>query len=171
MKPATLIGIILVVLGLGALAYQGFSYTTREKILDVGPIEATTETTKTIPVPPILGVLAVIGGVVIVIATSRGRAAPPSERAGRLRSPRGVSARRTQTISRSRCSRRIQIALVCALASGCASLPELGERAPRRIDVSRRGARPAAGGDTNIEEIRGPAVAQFQMARLLRDWL
>jgi hypothetical protein len=73
MKPLTLIGILLIVLGLGALAYQGFSYKTREKILDVGPLEATKETTKTVPVPPIVGALAVIGGVVIVVA-SRGRA-------------------------------------------------------------------------------------------------
>jgi uncharacterized membrane protein YidH (DUF202 family) len=72
MKSATLIGILLIVLGIGALAYQGFSYKITEKILDIGPIEATAETTKTIPVPPILGVLAVIGGAVIVIATARG---------------------------------------------------------------------------------------------------
>ena len=72
MKPLTLIGILLIVLGLGALAYQGFSYKTHEKILDVGPLQATKETTKTVPVPPIVGALAVIGGVVIVVA-SRGR--------------------------------------------------------------------------------------------------
>ena len=74
MKAATLIGLLLVVLGLGALAYQGFSYKTTEKILDIGPIEATSETTKTIPVPPILGVVAVIGGIAIVVATARGGA-------------------------------------------------------------------------------------------------
>jgi hypothetical protein len=74
MKAATLVGLLLIVLGLGALAYQGFSYKTTEKILDVGPIEATSETTKTIPLPPILGVVAVIGGVAIVVATARGGA-------------------------------------------------------------------------------------------------
>ena len=74
MKAATLVGLLLIVLGIGALAYQGFSYTTTEKILDIGPIEATSETTKTIPIPPILGVVAVIGGVAIVIATARGGA-------------------------------------------------------------------------------------------------
>jgi uncharacterized membrane protein YidH (DUF202 family) len=74
MKSVTLVGILLIVLGLGALAYQGFSYKTTEKILDVGPIEATSETTKTIPIPPILGVIAVIGGVAIVVATARGGA-------------------------------------------------------------------------------------------------
>ena len=72
MKAATLIGILLIVLGLGALAYQGFSYKSTEKILDIGPIEAISETTKTVPIPPILGVLAVIGGVAIVFATARG---------------------------------------------------------------------------------------------------
>ena len=72
MKAATLIGILLIVLGIGALAYQGFSYKTTEKILDIGPFEASAETTRTIPVPPILGALAVIGGAAIVIATARG---------------------------------------------------------------------------------------------------
>ena len=74
MKAATLVGLLLIVLGLGALAYQGFSYKTTEKILDIGPIEATSETTKTIPISPILGAIAVIGGVAIVIATARGGA-------------------------------------------------------------------------------------------------
>jgi len=72
MKTATLIGLLLIVLGIAALAYQGFSYKSEEKILDLGSIEATAETTKTIPIPPILGVVAVIGGVAIVFATARG---------------------------------------------------------------------------------------------------
>jgi uncharacterized membrane protein len=71
MKSATLIGIVLIVLGIGALAYQGISYTSEEKILDVGPIEATTETTKTIPLPPIVGGLALVGGIALIIATTR----------------------------------------------------------------------------------------------------
>ena len=74
MKSATLIGLLLIVLGIGAFVYQGFSYKTQEKILDIGSLEATAETTKTIPVPPILGVIAVVGGVAIVIATARGGA-------------------------------------------------------------------------------------------------
>jgi hypothetical protein len=72
MKAATLIGILLIILGVGALAYQGISYREEEKVLDVGPIEATKETTKTVPIPPILGVVAVIGGVALVAATARG---------------------------------------------------------------------------------------------------
>lgn len=74
MKAATLIGLLLIVLGVGAIAYQGFSYKTTEKILDIGPIEATSETTKTIPISPIIGAIAVIGGVAIVFSTARGGA-------------------------------------------------------------------------------------------------
>ena len=72
MKNGTLIGILLIILGIGALAYQGITYQREEKILDLGSIEATKETTERIPIPPILGVVAVIGGVAIVAATSRG---------------------------------------------------------------------------------------------------
>lgn len=72
MKAATLIGALLIVLGIGALAYQGFTYTTEEKILDIGPIEATQEITKTMPLPPIVGALALVGGVVLVVTGARG---------------------------------------------------------------------------------------------------
>jgi len=68
MKPLFIAGILLVVLGALALAYQGFSYTHREKVLDVGPIHATKDTQEHIPVPPILGGLAVVGGIVLLIA-------------------------------------------------------------------------------------------------------
>jgi uncharacterized membrane protein YidH (DUF202 family) len=71
MKAATLVGIFLIVLGIAGLAYQGLTYTTREKVLDVGPIEATTEKTKTIPIPPVAGAIALVGGVAIVIASMR----------------------------------------------------------------------------------------------------
>jgi uncharacterized membrane protein len=71
MKTATLIGIVLIALGLAALAYQGFSYKTEEKVLDIGPIEATKETTKHVPLPPIIGALSLIGGVALVAAGSR----------------------------------------------------------------------------------------------------
>jgi uncharacterized membrane protein HdeD (DUF308 family) len=71
MKAATLVGIFLIVLGIARLAYQGLTYTTREKVLDVGPIEATTEKTKTIPIPPVAGAIALVGGVAIVIASMR----------------------------------------------------------------------------------------------------
>jgi hypothetical protein len=65
-----LAGIVLIVLGIVALAYQGITYTTYKKVLDIGPIQATKEEHNTIPIPPILGVLALIGGVVI-LATGR----------------------------------------------------------------------------------------------------
>jgi hypothetical protein len=61
------IGVILIVLGLVALAYQGISYTTREKVIDIGPIEASKETKKTIPLPPVLGIVAIAGGVVLLL--------------------------------------------------------------------------------------------------------
>jgi len=72
MKSATLVGIVLIVLGLAALAYQGFSYRSEETILDLGPIEATQETTRTVPLPPIVGALALVAGVALVAAAARG---------------------------------------------------------------------------------------------------
>ena len=65
------LGIILLVFGVLALAYQGFSYTTQKKVLDVGPIQATKEEHHTVPIPPILGALALIGGVVVLISDRR----------------------------------------------------------------------------------------------------
>lgn len=66
MRSATLIGLALVVLGILALVYQGFSYTTHKKVVDIGPIQATKTEHNTIPLPPILGAIALIGGVVLI---------------------------------------------------------------------------------------------------------
>jgi len=66
-----LIGIVLIVLGVVALAYQGITYTSREKIINIGPIHATADTKKTIPISPILGGLALVGGIVIVASGIR----------------------------------------------------------------------------------------------------
>jgi hypothetical protein len=55
-----------------ALAYQGFTYTTHKKVLDIGPIEATKEERHSVPIPPILGALALIGGIVVLISDRRG---------------------------------------------------------------------------------------------------
>jgi drug/metabolite transporter (DMT)-like permease len=72
MSGKTILGIILAVLGLFALAYQGLSYTTQKKVVDIGPIQATKEEHHTIPLPPILGALALVGGIVVVISGRRG---------------------------------------------------------------------------------------------------
>ena len=71
MKSSTILGIVLVILGVFALAYQGITYTKREKVVDLGPIHATKDTTKTIPLPPILGGLALVGGIVLLAAGSK----------------------------------------------------------------------------------------------------
>ncbi len=68
-----LIGVLLIVLGIVALALGGIRYTTREKVLDIGPIEATAEKHKEIPISPIVGIASIAGGVALVIAGSRTR--------------------------------------------------------------------------------------------------
>jgi len=70
-KPVPLVGIGLIVVGVLALAYQGITYTTREKIIDLGPIKASVDKEKSIPLPPIVGALALAGGVVLVIVGAR----------------------------------------------------------------------------------------------------
>jgi hypothetical protein len=74
MKPITWIGIVLVVLGALALAYQGISYTRQEKVFDIGPIHATAEKHERIPIPPIVGGLALIGGVVLLVMGAKQKA-------------------------------------------------------------------------------------------------
>ena len=71
MKAVTLIGVTLIVLGVLALAYQGITYTTREKVVDLGPLKITADKEKSIPLPPILGALALAGGVILVIVGVR----------------------------------------------------------------------------------------------------
>jgi hypothetical protein len=66
MKPAMIIGLILIVLGIVAFAYKGITYTTREKIIDIGSIEASVDTKKTIPLSPILGGISIAGGIALV---------------------------------------------------------------------------------------------------------
>jgi hypothetical protein len=68
-----IVGIVLIVIGVISLAIGGISYTKREKVIDLGPIEATAERQKTIPLPPLLGGLALAGGVVLLIAGSKKR--------------------------------------------------------------------------------------------------
>jgi hypothetical protein len=71
MKTYTLIGIILIVIAIIAFAYQGITYTTREKVVDIGPIQMSADKTKTIPLPPILGGIALVGGIVLLVVGSR----------------------------------------------------------------------------------------------------
>ncbi len=71
MKTPTIIAILLIVLGAVAIAYQGFSYTTTEKAIDLGPIQVTAEKTHNFPVPPIVGGIALVGGILLLITTSK----------------------------------------------------------------------------------------------------
>jgi hypothetical protein len=64
-------GIILIALGLAGLAWGGFTYTTREKVLDIGPIHATRDQTHNVPLPPIAGAVALIGGIVLLVASKK----------------------------------------------------------------------------------------------------
>ncbi len=67
MKLLMVVSVVLLVLGVVALAYQGITYTTREKVMEIGPIEATVQTEKTIPLPPVLGGLALASGFVLIV--------------------------------------------------------------------------------------------------------
>jgi hypothetical protein len=68
MKTLPVVGLILIVLGIISFAYQGINYTTHKKIVDIGPIQASTTEHKTIPLPPIFGGLALVGGIVLLMA-------------------------------------------------------------------------------------------------------
>jgi uncharacterized membrane protein len=70
-KSITLVGIALILLGIVAFAYQGITYTSREKVIDIGPFHATAETQKTIPLSPLLGGLALVGGIVLVVVGAK----------------------------------------------------------------------------------------------------
>ena len=73
MKPVIIVGIILIVIGVVALAYQGITYTTKEKVVDLGPLKVEAKREKTIPLPPVLGVVAVAAGVVLLVVGARSR--------------------------------------------------------------------------------------------------
>jgi hypothetical protein len=66
------LGLILIALGLFGLAWGGFTYTTREKVVDIGPIHATRDETHSVPVPPIAGAVALVAGVVLLVARGKG---------------------------------------------------------------------------------------------------
>jgi hypothetical protein len=71
MKLITMVGILLTAIGVISLIYQGVTFTTREKVIDFGPIQAYKQKNKTIPLPPILGVLAIAGGILLIVAGVR----------------------------------------------------------------------------------------------------
>ena len=67
MKPIIILGIVLIIVGVIALGYQGITYTTHEKVFQIGPIEATKKTEKTIPLSPVLGGVVLVVGIVLII--------------------------------------------------------------------------------------------------------
>jgi hypothetical protein len=73
MKPISWMGIVLIILGALALAYQGINYTREKKVIDVGSVHLTKETHEQIPLPPIVGGLALVGGVVLLIMGARNK--------------------------------------------------------------------------------------------------
>ncbi len=76
MKNLTITGVILVIVGVVLLVYQGFSFTREKKVIDVGPIQATATTTERVPIPPIIGWVVTGGGLVLLVTgLTRSRAA------------------------------------------------------------------------------------------------
>ncbi len=71
MKPLVIVGILLIVLGVFALAYEGITYTRTERVIDLGPLKVDAKREKTIPLPPILGAISLVGGVALLIASRR----------------------------------------------------------------------------------------------------
>jgi hypothetical protein len=71
MKPIALLGIVLLVCGIAALVYQGITYSSRDTVLDVGPLHATAVREHTIPLSPVFGILAVLGGAGLLVTGNR----------------------------------------------------------------------------------------------------
>jgi len=67
MRTTTLLAIMLITLGIVAFGYQGITYKSQEKVVDLGPLQMTAETTKTFPLPPIVGAIALVGGIVLLV--------------------------------------------------------------------------------------------------------
>jgi len=63
MKTSIVFAVILIVIGIASFGYQGITYTTREKVVDIGPLTVTADETKTIPLPPVIGAIALVGGI------------------------------------------------------------------------------------------------------------
>jgi len=71
MKPNAILAVLLVSVGIATIVYQGFTYTTREKVVDTGSLHVMADKTRSIPLPPVLGVFAVMGGVVLLAMGTR----------------------------------------------------------------------------------------------------
>ena len=71
MKPLTIVGILLIIIGIVAFAYGGFSFTTTEKVAEIGPLKVEKERTRSLPLPPVLGALALAGGVILLVVGAR----------------------------------------------------------------------------------------------------
>jgi uncharacterized membrane protein YidH (DUF202 family) len=71
MKPIAVLAVVLIIIGVIALAYGGFSFTTKEKVAEVGPLKLEKDKTRSVPLPPILGVLALVGGVGLLVVSRR----------------------------------------------------------------------------------------------------
>lgn len=71
MRPLAWVGVVLIVVGLVALAYQGITYTTKEKVVDLGPLKVETEKERTIPLPPVVGAVAIVAGLLLVVLARR----------------------------------------------------------------------------------------------------
>jgi hypothetical protein len=76
MKPKTILASILIVLGIVAFVYQGIDYTTRGKDVNIGPLHMTTEHEHHIPLPPIIGAIALVGGFALLLVDKRGLGRP-----------------------------------------------------------------------------------------------
>jgi len=71
MKPNTILALVLIVAGLVAIAYQGFTYTTREKVVDIGSVHVMADKTRSVPLPPVIGAVAIVGGVLLLVFAGR----------------------------------------------------------------------------------------------------
>ena len=71
MRPGTVLGALLILGGVIALSVGGFSFTTRDKVAEVGPVQVTTERQHSVPLSPLLAGIAVAAGVVLIVASSR----------------------------------------------------------------------------------------------------
>jgi hypothetical protein len=71
MRTNTLIAVILIAVGIVAFAYQGISYTTREKVVDLGPIQLSADKKRTLPLPPIVGAIALVGGIALLVMSRK----------------------------------------------------------------------------------------------------